>query len=140
MRNVVLAAATLCITSACASTLATREAEPVPTLAVENFEFNLRRYIGRSVSVCGRVVRERKHWGVARIPPPGEFYFHGPPTVLVSSCGDAPPVLDVDGCVTGKVAAEDGTLALAPKRVVQWDDSPIDREWFLHPQCRAARH
>ena len=132
------AGAAVMIISSCAAPIGARGAE-IPTLAVENHEFNLRRYVGQNVRVCGRVVREGPHWGVARIPPPEEFYFHGPPTVLVIACGAAPPSLDRAGCITGRVAAEDGSLRLAPRRNVQSDDSPIDRDWFLHPQCSTPR-
>ena len=132
IRGVALATATFL--TACAAPVASHE-EAIPTLAIEDQEFNLRRYIGRTVRVCGRVVREQSHWGVARIPPPEEFYFHGPPTVLVMTCTPEAPSLDRDGCLIGRIAAEDGALTLAPRRSVRSDDSPIDRDWFLHPRC-----
>lgn len=117
-----------------------RAASPdVPTLAIEDYQFNLRRYIGQRARVCGQVVREGGHWGVARLPVSGEFYFHGRPTILVIACGDEPPRLDRNGCITGRVAAEDGTLTPVPNRSGLQDDSPVDREWFLHPHCPRRR-
>jgi hypothetical protein len=118
---------------------AARSAADVPTLAIENHEYGVRRYVGRTVRVCGRLTRYETDWGIERVTEPGEFYFHGLPTVLIVPCGAEPPRLDSDGCITGRVAARDGRLELPARRTVLQDDSPVDREWFLHPQCRRRR-
>jgi len=83
----------------------------VPTLAIEDHAFNVRRYVGRTVRVCGRVVADESEWAVQRVPGPGEFYFHGLPAVLVMPCGAAPPRLDADGCITGRIASRNGAFA-----------------------------
>jgi hypothetical protein len=111
----------------------------IPTLAVENYEYGIRRFVGQSVRVCGRIMRYESEWGVQRVGEAGEIYFHTPPTVLIVPCGAAPPRLDSDGCITGRVAARDGRLELPAPRTVLQDDSPVDREWFLHPQCRRSQ-
>jgi hypothetical protein len=113
--------------------------EQTPTLAIENYEFNLRRHIGRTVRVCGPLVEYEGEWAVQAVPEPGEVYFHGYPAVLVVPCGGEPPRLDRDGCITGRIAARDGALTLPPTRRVVRDDSPVDRDWFIHPQCRSSR-
>jgi hypothetical protein len=133
MCAVVMSAASACQTRAGAA-----ESE-APQLAVTGHEFQVRRHIGQTVRVCGRLTRIEHDWAVQHMPAAGETYFHGYPAVLVKGCGAAPPRLDRGGCITGRVAARDGGLTLPAARTVVADDSPIDRDWLLHPQCRVAR-
>jgi hypothetical protein len=63
---------------------------------------------------------------------PGDALFHGHPAVLIAGCPHAPR-LDRSGCIVGRVAAEDGSLAPPPRQV--HDDDPVSRDWFLHAQC-----
>ncbi|MDP8994588.1 MAG: hypothetical protein M3N07_06375 [Pseudomonadota bacterium] len=73
------------------------------------------------------------------IPGPGEVYFHGYPKVLVVPHDAQPPRLDRDGCITGRIAARNGALTLPTPRTVLTDDSPVDRDWYLHAQRPAQR-
>ena len=105
----------------------------VPTLAVENHEYNVERHRNQTIRVCGRVVKRDSRWAVEHVPTPGEFFFHGYPAVFVVPCGAGPPQLDRDGCLVGRVAAEDGSLNPPPQ--VLDSDEPVSYQWFLHPQC-----
>lgn len=133
---IVLGALVVMSGAACQSTF-NSGSEYLPTLAVENHRYDVQRYRGQTVRACGRLVRRDSDWAVEHVAPPSEIYFHGAPAVLVIPCGARPPRHDGDSCITGRIAARDGRLTLPlPRRVVE-DDSPVDREWFLHPQCRS---
>jgi len=138
VRTFLIGAAILGVAAAC-QTGAGAPARHVPKLEVTGYEFQLRRHIGQTVRVCGRLTRERNEWAVEHIPGPDEFYFHGYPAVLIKACGTAPPRLDADGCIAGRVAASDGNVVRAVPRSGGEDDSPVDPDWFLHPQCPVRR-
>ena len=133
-----MGAAILLLVSACQTRAGAAENQ-APQLAVTDHEFQVRRHVGQTVRVCGRLTQYEGDWAVQHVPAPGETYFHGYPAVLVKGCGATAPRLDPGGCITGRVAARDGGLTLPAARVVVADDSPIDRDWLLHPQCPMSR-
>ena len=122
--------------AACQSLERTSPAE-LPTLTGNQYGYGIERYQGRTVRVCGRLTERESRWAVEYVPRQGDFFFHGYPAVLVAGCAGAAPRLDRDGCLTGRIAAADGSLVL-PSRV-EWDDMPVSRDWFLHAQCSAPR-
>ena len=128
--------AAACVASACQT--ARTVSQDVPTLAIEDFAFDVERHRGRTVRACGRLVQIESRWAVEHVPRPGEVYFHGAPAVFLVPCAGQPPRLDSDGCITGQVARQDGSLA-APAQRTDMGDAPYDYDWFLHPQCRAQR-
>ena len=109
----------------------------LPTLAVENYEYNVQRYRNQTVRVCGRVVRRGSRWAVEHVPSPGEVFFHGYPAVFVAPCTAGPPQLDSRGCLVGRIAAEDGSLNPPPQ--ILDSDEPVSYQWYLHPQCLQRR-
>lgn len=109
----------------------------VPTLAGNEFGYDIQQYRGRTVRVCGRAAQHVSRFAVEYIPKAGDTFFHGYPAVLVVPCDGEEPRLDRDNCLTGRVAAADGSMN-PPARNIH-DDRPVDRDWFVHAQCRGAR-
>lgn len=105
------------------------------TLTGNQYGYGIERHKGQSVRVCGRLTERESRWAVEYVPRQGDVFFHGNPAVLIAGCAGAAPRLDRDGCLTGRIAAVDGSLSPPPRRL--HDDMPIDRDWFLHPQCPA---
>ncbi|HZF96011.1 MAG TPA: hypothetical protein VEZ20_14205 [Allosphingosinicella sp.] len=107
----------------------------LPTLSGTQYGYGIERHTGQTVEVCGRLTERESRWAVEYIPREDDFFFHGYPAVLIAGCAGAAPRLDRDGCLTGRIAAADGSLVLPSQRV--WDDMPVSRDWFLHPICSA---
>jgi hypothetical protein len=108
-----------------------------PTLSVNSSGYNVEGHKGRTVRVCGRLAWVEGRWAVQHVQRPGEFFLHGLPAVFVAGCGGAVPTLDRNGCVTGRVTRENGTLDES-RRVVT-NDSPWTHYWIVHPQCGSER-
>lgn len=108
----------------------------MPKLAGTQYGYDIERFRGQTVRVCGRLVQRESHWAVEYIPREGDAFFHGYPAVLIAGCQETPR-LDRQGCLAGRIAAIDGSLNPPPRRID--DDTPISRDWFLHPQCSAPR-
>ena len=110
-----------------------------PTLALEHLAYNIERYKGRTIRVCGRIVQSERlpSFSVEHVPEPGEVFFHALPKVFLATCGREAPRLDSQGCIAGRIAREDGSLEI-PAAVTS-SDAPVNYEWFLHPQCGRAR-
>jgi hypothetical protein len=106
------------------------------TLDVDANGYRIERYSGRTVRVCGRLSQYEGRHAVEYVPRPGETFFHGPPVVLLAPCASGAPRLDRDGCLTGRIAAIDGSMTPPPQNV--HDDSPVSRDWFLHVGCPRA--
>jgi hypothetical protein len=96
--------------------------------------YDVQRYRGRTIRVCGRLAQIEGRWAVEHVSLPGEVYFHGPPAVFVLSCTGQSPRLEHDGCLTGRIARQDGSLR-PPAQPTDMGDAPYDYDWFLHPQC-----
>ncbi|HEY0012850.1 MAG TPA: hypothetical protein VGB79_08365 [Allosphingosinicella sp.] len=130
-------AAALLLAAACQTQGGARSPD-LPTLSGDKYGYDIEQYRGRTVRVCGRLAQRESGWGVEYIPRQGDFFFfHGYPAVLVAGCAGAAPRLDPDGCLTGRIAAADGSLSPPPRN--EWDDMPVNRDWFLHAQCSAER-
>jgi hypothetical protein len=106
-------------------------------LGVDADGYRIERHRGQIVRVCGRPAQFDGRPAIEHIRRPGETFFHGPPTVLLVPCGGAAPRLDRDGCITGRVAALDGSMNPPPRTL--HDDRPVSPDWFLHLQCPARR-
>ncbi|HEY0012851.1 MAG TPA: hypothetical protein VGB79_08370 [Allosphingosinicella sp.] len=129
-------AATALLAAACQTQGGARSPDP-PTLSGNQYGYSIDRHKGRTVRVCGRLTERESRWAVEYVPRQGDYFFHGYPAVLIAGCAGSAPRLDRDGCLTGRIAAVDGSLAPPPRRL--HDDMPIDRDWFLHAQCSAPR-
>lgn len=108
----------------------------VPALGWEMYGRSLERFRGQTVRVCGRLTRIGEHWAVEHAPHADQSFRHGNPAVLVVPCGTGEPRLDREGCLAGRIAAENGSLDPPPQQVR--DNSPVSPDWFLHAQCRSA--
>lgn len=111
------------------------ETVPLPVLAA-----NTADYRGRTVRVCGRWSPDRRaasetnrQWSISQRDPKARrphVY-----SVGIKSCGERRPRLD-QGCITGRIAREDGSLDLPTDMLVQ-SHVTGSLEWWLHPQCMA---
>lgn len=131
-----LAFAAVVVLSAACQTGRPSPAAVLPMLAGTHSGYGIETYRGRVVRVCGRLAQRQSRWAVEYVPRPGDAFFHGYPAVLIAGC-DAAPRLDRNGCLVGRVAAEDGSMN-PPPRSVRTND-PYSLDWFLHPQCRRIR-
>lgn len=137
MKMLFLAAASASILVAGCRTGDNSAASPPPTLDVDANGYRIERYPGQTVRVCGRLTQNEGRHAVEYVPRPGEVFFHGPPVVLLAPCAGRAPRLDRNGCLTGRVAAIDGSMRPPPQNL--HDDSPVSRDWFLHVRCPARR-
>jgi|SRR5215217_127612 len=135
-RSTLFAALAICALAAC-RTVTPAPSPDVPRLIGNQYGYDIERYKGQMVRVCGRVVDTQFGVAVEYVPRPGDFFFHGSPAVLIVPCGSARPSPDADNCILGRVAARDGSVTPPPR--TSTDDRPVDRDWFLHPQCPARR-
>ena len=117
----------------------------VPTVTVSELARDLARgpasYKGQVVRVCrGRLGEveplERREWQFAAL---GESFPHGA-AVNVKGCADAIPRPDSQGCLQGRVARLDGSIAeVVPGESVIVSSTIESFTWYLHAQCPSAR-
>jgi hypothetical protein len=115
----------------------------VPTIPLHVLARNIGDFRGRTVRTCGpeleaarRPDGEVAYWIMSARDPISRHnnIYSG---VHIASCAARPPV-DADGCVTGRVAREDGSLE-APADVIIGSHRIVSFEWILHPQCGPTR-
>ena len=112
-----------------------------PTVTVSELARDLARgpasYKGQTVRVCrGRLSEteppERREWQLAALD---ESFPHGA-AVNVKACADSTPRLDSRGCLKGRIARLDGSLAgVAPGESVIVSSAIESFTWYLHAQC-----
>jgi hypothetical protein len=133
----VLLLAPICAVAACtpvppeAATTAGVETVPLHVLArtIEN-------HVGRTVRTCGRlerVVPEAENFVISVVDPETRFSAR----VQVKGCPEGRPRL-VDGCITGRIAQENGTLEPNPDARIVASHVIENNEWWLHPRCRTS--
>ena len=120
-------------------------APAIETVPLRTLAANTASYRGQTVRVCGRwsdppTLRPgevaRSGWALTAPKLPGTFgphsYFVG-----VTSCLGRRPRLS-SGCITGRIAREDGSLDL-PENILVGSHVTGSHEWLLHPQCSVER-
>jgi hypothetical protein len=137
----VVSIALIAIAAGCQASIRNSE---VPTLTVSALARDLdggpASFKGQIVRVCrGRLTRldppTRREWQFAAL---GESFRHGA-GVRVKPCGDAAPSLDSQGCLQGRIARADGSMAEpAPDESVLVASAIVSFVWYLHAQCPAA--
>lgn len=131
----------LCVAGCSAAAPEAPSAAAVQTVPLQVLAANTVDYRGRTVRVCGRWQNRSARsgddapetgWSLTAPNPPG---MHGPHTysVIVAACRGARPRL-TNGCVTGRIAREDGSLAM-PEAILVASHVTGSNEWWLHPQC-----
>jgi|GEM_PF-2950879 len=115
-------------------------ASAVETVPLHVLARNIGDYRGQIVRTCGgrpSPVRspdgEIREWELRVTDPTSEHRFTA--FVIVPSCNGQMPRL-VDGCVTGRVAREDGSLDPPTSMSVISHFIGSD-EWWIHPPCSA---
>ncbi len=105
-----------------------------PTIDMVQLIQHIRSYRDRTVRTCGtRLVYSENAWDLQR---PSGLSYHSAHMRIVA-CG-ARPVLDGDGCVTGRIARRDGSVSLdGPEGEGIMTSEVIDYTWYLHEQCGA---
>lgn len=134
--------AILIIASTIAGCRTMTQEHEAPTLTVSELARDLARgpasFKGRTVRVCrGRldqiIPTDHREWAFSAI---GERFPHGA-GVNVKACGDAAPIVDSQGCLTGRVARPDGSIAEpAPDEGVIVSTAIHSYTWYLHEICR----
>jgi hypothetical protein len=136
-RSTLFAAVFFCAVAAC-RTVTPAPSPDAPTLMLEDYAFNLSPHHGETVRVCGRIVQVRSHWAIEHVRQEGELFFHGAPAIFLAWSGSRAPRLDRNGCITGRIAREDGSL-VPPVQPTNTSDAPYDYDWFLHPLNAGGR-
>jgi len=138
----------LAVLAAVHATGCTREtAEPAAASAVETVPLHvlartIEAYPGRTIRTCGSELRQIDRgdgsvgWLLSTADPTHPYRF--PASVIIRGCSDRAPRLH-SGCVVGRVAQENGSLAPNPGARLVEDHEIINREWWLHLQCRRTR-
>jgi hypothetical protein len=115
----------------------------VPTIPLHVLARTIGDYRGRTVRTCGTDLQAsqgangRVNYGILSASDPASRH-NLQASVHVASCGGERPRLDPGGCVTGRVAREDGSLR-EPDAVMVSSHAVVDNEWRLHPQCRRSQ-
>ena len=131
------------LAAACASEQQPRTAiaSPVPTVPLHVLARTVADFRGQTVRTCGPELQagrwpngEVAYWSM-RAKDPISRHNNIYSGVHIASCGGERPPVDTDGCVTGRVAREDGSLE-APTEVIIGSHEIVSFEWILHPQCR----
>jgi hypothetical protein len=111
-----------------------------PTVPLHVLARTIADYKGRTVRTCGTKLQAARGtdgkvaYGILSARDPASRH-NLQASVHVASCGGERPRLDPGGCVTGRVAREDGSLD-EPDAVLVSSHAVVDNEWRLHPQCR----
>jgi hypothetical protein len=101
---------------------------------------NIADFRGRTVRTCGPELQagrgpngEVAYWSMLARDPISRHnnIYSG---VHIAPCGGERRPVDADGCVTGRIAREDGSLE-APVDVIIGSHRIVSFEWILHPQC-----
>ena len=107
---------------------------PIPQLARE-----IDRHRGEIVRTCGEQLEPTVNaqgdilrWELSTRDSITRF----PASVVVAACNGGQPPIE-NGCVTGRVAREDGSLE-EPERWIVTDHEIVNYEWWLHPQCPSS--
>lgn len=125
--------------AACCTTRGAGLPDP-PTIALEQLMPQIERYRGRTVRTCGQLdgPRPDRTWIITSLKQPEEYNTHGRARTLVMPCANTPPRLDLEGCISGRVAQKDGSLNYPPGPITI-EDGSNSLYWHLHPQCPAQR-
>jgi hypothetical protein len=135
-----LALASALVAACTPSPLETASDPAVETIPLHVLARDIESYRGQAVRTCGRwrgalrsAEGQVRAWHLSRIDPTSPHGFTA--SVLVPECRGRRPRL-TDGCISGRVAREDGTLDM-PDGVLVTDHLIISYEWWIHPQCEA---
>lgn len=124
--------------AACASLA---PADNVPTLSTLVAAMNAEKYRGRVIRTCAPIYEQYFKsspdvWGLTQPAATA----HHPATILVIPCPGSRPVPTQAGkCITGRVAARNGTLVPPQHGARGFSSSPISSPWYLHEQCPPPR-
>jgi hypothetical protein len=111
-----------------------------PTVPLHVLARTIADYKGRTVRTCGTKLQAARGtdgkvaYGILSARDPASRRDRQA-SVHIASCGGERPRLDPGGCVTGRVAREDGSLQ-EPDTVMVSSHAVVNNEWILHPQCR----
>jgi hypothetical protein len=111
-----------------------------PTVPLHDLARTIGDYKGRTVRTCGTELQAIRGtdgtvaYGILSARDPASRH-NLQASVHIASCGGQSPRLDPAGCITGRVAREDGSLQ-EPDAVMVSSHAVVDNEWILHPQCR----
>lgn len=111
----------------------------VPTVPLHVLARSIADYRGRIVRTCGPQFRPSRrpdgkitNWRLSVRDPTSPYNF--PAIVRVLSCHAETSPFDSEGCVTGRIAREDGSLD-EPDVEIVGSHEIVSYEWWLHPQC-----
>ena len=135
----------LAVAAACAAVAACAHAAPEPAgQAVEAIPLldlvrNIKQLRGETVRVCDGAWSSTRRTENGRVL--GWMYSNYTETPrrsqvslqVAAACGTKRPRLE-RGCLTGRIAREDGSLTLSDTAVVG-SHGIANYEWWLHPQC-----
>lgn len=122
--------------AACAALSPEHEISHLPLV---QFIRNPDEYVGRTVRVCApdykEVYKSSGEWALGGPDPAGHHYSR----VLVIPCRSSKPEPTAAGkCITGRVAAFDGSLRRPKSDITAINLPPSSRPWYIHEQCPAA--
>ena len=111
----------------------------VQTVHLTELARNVGNYTGQTVRVCGgrwrgsmtRPDGTHRGWILSKVDPSGP---RGPHVTSVYVACRTPRPRLVDGCLTGRIAREDGSQTPSETVTVS-SHVTASREWWLHPQC-----
>lgn len=100
---------------------------------------NAERYLGQVIRTCGRFYNPffeaPRRWALEEPTPAGNHVS----TVLVVPCPSSKPEPTREGkCITGRMAALDGSLRQPKSAITVINLHSSSQPWYLHEQCPAA--
>ncbi len=127
-----------CVGLGAAACAALQSQSAGPTVPHFEIARNAERYLGQVIRTCASVyepyVPSSTRW--ALIEPPPARRHEG--TVMVIPCRSSPPERTRAGkCITGRVAALDGSLRKPTSEITVIHTRPNSDPWHIHEQCPA---
>lgn len=111
----------------------------VPAVPLHVLARTIADFRGRTVRTCGSQLQpawgasgEVANWRLSVRDPTGPYHF--PAIVILPSCNGERPRMERGGCITGRIAREDGSLD-DPDVEIIGSHQIMNYEWWLHPQC-----